>query len=464
MVKKESQIIKTILKYHYFLWMTLVVLNTGCSLKNSEKQPNFIIIFTDDQGYADIGVYGAQDFKTPHLDKMAEEGLKFTNFYVPASVCTPSRAGLLTGSYPKRIGLHKNVLFPFSTTGLNPNEIIIPEILKPLGYITACIGKWHLGHQQKFMPNNQGFDYFYGVPYSNDMDGYAYTNPSFKSPPLPIYKNTKKVAEGTAQDSLTIKWTNAAVSFIKENKNKPFFMYLAHNMPHVPWHVSKKFKGSSKKGLYGDVIQELDWSVGEILKTLKETGLDDNTMVIYTSDNGPSIHKKNGGSALPLRGGKASTWEGGLRVPCIIRWPKKIPANKEVSQLITAMDFLPTIATIAKADKTLLKNKIDGYDISNLLFSKDLKTLSSPYDAFYYYGRNGDLEAVRRGDWKFHKMKYNPTEKYYDTIKALYNLKNDIGEQHNLIGKHPKIAHELLVKMYLFDKEITEQSRPIGQL
>ncbi|ALJ04462.1 hypothetical protein APS56_04595 [Pseudalgibacter alginicilyticus] len=450
-----------------FLIFTSLLGVVSCSFKSkkdkvnkiNEEKTNFIVIFVDDLGYGDIGCFGAKGFKTPNIDQMAKEGARFTDFYVPASVCTPSRAGLLTGSYPKRVGLHKEVLYPYSTSGLNPNEIIIPEVLKPAGYTTGCIGKWHLGHQEKFMPNNQGFDYFYGVPYSNDMDGHVYVNIPFTSPPLPIYKNKVKVAEGINQDSLTIRWTKAATSFIKENKKQPFFLYLAHNMPHRPWHVSKRYKGSSEKGLYGDVIQELDWSVGEILKTLKETNLDENTLVIFTSDNGPVETLKNGGSAEPLRGGKISTWEGGLRVPCIMRWPGKIKPNKEINQITSVMDFLPTFASIAQV-KVPISHKIDGYNISNILL-EDKKTVS-PYNAFYFYGRNGDLEGIREGNWKFYIKKYNMRKKTYTNHMNLYNLKNDVGEKQNIADMHPEIVEKLHQKMLKFDKQLSIEARPIG--
>jgi len=241
----------------------------SCSRSSKMEKPNFIIIFTDDQGYGDLGCYGAKGFQTPNLDRMAEQGVRFTNFYVPATVCTPSRAALLTGCYPKRVGLHEAVLYPYSEHGLNPNEITIPKQLKPLGYKSACIGKWHLGHQQKFMSNNQGFDYFYGVPYSNDMDRHFYKHLQFQSPPLPLYENEKLIEEGPDQKYLTKRYTEATIKFIQENKDRPFFLYLAHSMPHLPWHVSEKFKGSSQLGLYGDVIQEIDWSVEKILKNLE---------------------------------------------------------------------------------------------------------------------------------------------------------------------------------------------------
>ncbi|MEX0275842.1 MAG: sulfatase [Flavobacteriaceae bacterium] len=431
------------------------------SKSEGPQRPNFIIIFTDDQGYGDVGVYGAAGFKTPHIDALAREGAMFTDFYMPASVCTPSRAGLLTGAYPKRVGLHEAVLFPFSKTGLNPNEVVLPELLSPLGYTTGCIGKWHLGHFPEFMPTNQGFDFFHGVPYSNDMDGYLYKEPPFQSPPLPIYKGETMVAQGTDQDSLTIRWTNAAKQFITKNKDAPFFLYLAHNMPHLPWHVSGKFKNSSERGIYGDVIQEIDWSVGQIMAVLEENDLDDNTVLIFTSDNGPVTHLENGGSAGPLRGAKATTWEGGMRVPCIVRWPKRIKPGTTISEIATAMDFYPTIASLAGIED-MGGHTIDGHDMSALLFGSE--GARSGYDAFYYYGRNGDLEAIREGDWKLHRTKYDFRTRTYDDSLRLFNLKRDMAESTNVAESYPEIVKRLSLKMTEFDKKITSEARAVGKL
>jgi len=430
----------------------------GCKQQEA-KQPNIIVIFTDDQGYADLGCFGAEGFETPNIDGLAKEGIRFTDFYVPANICTPSRAGLLTGSYPKRVGLHRGVIAPFDSTGLNPEEVIIPELLKPLGYHTACIGKWHLGHLPEFMPNNQGFDYFNGVPYSNDMDRYYYKHNDFQSPALPVYENEEMIAEGTNQDSLTFRWTNEAVKYIQTHKEQPFFLYLAHNMPHAPWHASDHFKGSSEKGLYGDVIQEIDWSVGELVKALKADDLYENTIIVFTSDNGPATHKPNGGSATPLRGSKATTWEGGHRVPCIISWPKHFPKGKTCHQLSTVMDLLPTFVHLA-GGQLPDDLEIDGYDMSELLFKPGEAV--TPYKAFYYFARNGELEAVREGDWKLHVAKKGWDKKQGEFPVTLYNLKEDIGETNNVAEKFPEVVKRLKKLMEEKDKSLTGQMRPCG--
>ncbi len=431
--------------------------NTAIS---SVQNPNFIIIFTDDQGYGDVGCYGAKGFSTPNLDRMASEGLKFSDFYVAATVCTPSRAGLLTGCYPKRIGLHEAVLFPYSTTGLHSNEVTIPEILKPQGYASACIGKWHLGHQNKFLPLNHGFDEFFGVPYSNDMDGHYYKFLDFQSPPLPLYKNEEQIEAGPDQRFLTRRYTEQAVNFIKSHKNNPFFLYLAHSMPHLPLHVSDEFKGISDLGLYGDVLEELDWSMGQVLQALKDERLEENTFVIFTSDNGPVV-RPNAGSAGPLRGGKASTWEGGQRVPCIMRWPKQIPADSTCREVVSTMDFLPTFAAITG---TSLPDErpIDGQNILELLQKPD--STSSPHETFFYYARSGGVEAVRSGKWKLHFTKTKGWDKKQGNFPvSLYNLEVDIGERDNLADSHPEIVDRLSQKMMTFDAELNQHARPVGK-
>lgn len=439
----------------------LALYGTSCTQDDTAEKPNFIIIFTDDQGYGDMGVYGAKGFTTPNLDAMAKKGVRFTDFYVPATVCTPSRAGLLTGCYPKRVGLHKAVLFPFSDQGLNPAEITLPEMLEPRGYRSACIGKWHLGHHKIFMPGKQGFDYFYGVPYSNDMDNYRYRNPPFQSPPLPLYENERLIESGPDQNYLTRRYTDKAVAFIRKNKDRPFFLYLAHNMPHLPLHVSEKFRGSSVRGLYGDVIQEIDWGVGKILRTLNELKLEQKTLVIFTSDNGPVL-RKNAGTAGPLRGGKATTWEGGPRVPCIVSWPGRIPENKICRELATTMDFFPTFASLSGAHLPD-DRKIDGHDISKLLFQPE--HAKTPYDAFYYYGRDGNPEAIREGDWKLHIAKNRGWDKKQGPFPiSLYNLKQDIGETKNSANRHPELVKRLQTKLNRFDAQLSREARPVGHM
>ena len=426
-----------------------------------KKRPNVVIIFTDDQGYADASCYGAKGFKTPNIDKLAADGIKFTDFYVAASVCTPSRAALLTASYPKRVGLHRRVLFAHSKTGLNPSELTIAKFLKPLGYKTACIGKWHLGHYPKFMPNNNGFDYFYGLPYSNDMNPEYLNRPNF--PKLPLYENGKVLEYQPSQALLTRNYTTKAVKFINENKDKPFLLYLPHSMPHMPWAASDKFRKSSKRGLYGDVIQEIDWSVGQVLKALKKNGLDENTLVIFTSDNGPIPWMPNGGQATPLRGFKGTSWEGGQREIGIARWKGTVPAGKVASQLVTAMDVLPTLAAIT--GKSLPKNiVIDGKNILPIL--KDPDNAKSPYEAFFYYSRLGEIEAVRKGKWKLHIAKERMGKKERKTQKfpALYDLSKDIGERNNLADKHPGLVKKLTKLIKDFDADLTKNARPVGTL
>lgn len=442
-------------KYNFTLFLLVILiannLLSGCKPEPGieNKKPNIIIFFTDDQGYADVGCYGAEGFETPHLDKLATEGIRFTDFYVAATVCTPSRAGLLTGRYPKRANLHEAVIFPYSEHGLSPDEFTMAEMLKNAGYATACIGKWHLGHKEEYMPNNHGFDYFFGVPYSNDMDGYYYKHNDFQSPPLPLYRNKEIIEEGPDQRYLTRMYTEEAVRFIQQEKENPFFLYLPHNMPHTPLHVSEIFEGKSDLGIYGDVIMELDWSVGEIVKSLKQEGIYENTLFIFTSDNGPQV-----GSALPLRGKKATTWEGGQRVPAIMVWPGKIPMNSKSSAMVTTMDLMPTLAAITRADIPS-EISMDGADISGLLFSPE--TVKLPERPFYYYARNGKPEAVRLGKWKLHISKsigWNSKEEF---PVSLYNLELDISETENIAEMHPEIVEKLRSMILEFDRSITEE-------
>ncbi len=427
------------------LFFLLLIFIASCT----PDKPNIIIFFTDDQGYADVGCFGAEGFETPNFDRLASDGIKFTNFYVPATVCTPSRAGLLTGRYPIRCGLHVAVLFPYSENGLSPDEFTMAEMLKDSGYKTICIGKWHLGHKERFMPNNQGFDEFFGVPYSNDMDNYYYKNIDFQSPPLPLYRNRELVESGPDQNYLTKIYTEEAIRQIRDRGDRPFFIYLAHNMPHLPLHASPAFKGKSQKGLSGDVIMELDWSAGEIVKTLKEEGIYENTIFIFASDNGPRV-----GSAKPLRGKKAETWDGGQRVPGIITWPGKIPAGIVSDQFVCTMDLFPTLAKLSgsKIPDNLM---MDGVDISD--FIKNPETTEIPDRPFYFYARNGKPEAVRLGKWKLHIEKtigWNLIDSGEFPV-SLYNLETDIGEQNNLAGEHPEIVEKLKKMIEEFNEKMT---------
>jgi arylsulfatase A-like enzyme len=386
-------------------------------------KPNFVVIFTDDQGYADVGCFGAEGFETPNIDRMAAEGAKFTSFYSAAPVCTPARAALLTGCYPMRVSMPR-VLFPRDKIGLNPDEITIADILKARGYATCCIGKWHLGHLPDFLPTRQGFDYYFGIPYSNDMK------------PVVIVENEETIETKPDQSQLTRRYTEKAVEFITSHKDRPFFVYLPHTMPHVPLYASDAFTGKSKQGLYGDVIMELDWSVGEILRTVKQLGIDEKTLVIFTSDNGPWLSKgEHGGSAIPLRDGKFATYEGGMREPCVMRWPGKIPAGMVCSEMATTMDFLPTLAGLAGA-KAPADRIIDGKDIWALMTDPKANT---PYEEFFYYFE-GQLGAVRSGKWKLvveHKIHNRVIP------AALYNLQDDIAEQQDVSAQHPEIVRRL---------------------
>jgi len=419
----------------------------------TKTPPNVIIIYVDDMGYGDLSSFGNPTIYTPQLDKMAAEGMKLTQFYVAAPVCTPSRAALMTGSYPKRVGLEKGVLFPKSVTGLNPKEETIADVLKEKGYTTACIGKWHLGHQEKFLPHNNGFDEFYGIPFSNDMSkkeqGYLGNN---KYPwSLPLLSQSDTLELDPDQHTLTKRLTERAVKFIKKNKKKPFFLYLAHPMPHIPIYASGKFQNTSVRGPYGDTIEEIDWSVGQILETLKKQGIDENTMVVFTSDNGPwKVYKTEGGSAGPLRGAKGTTWEGGQRVPCIVRWPGKVPAATMQRQVITNMDLLPTIAVICEAKTP--KEKIDGRDVSSALFKADQKVEETP---FLYYSKMGKLEGIRDGKFKLLAL---------EDGTYLFDLENDISEEYNLAREMPEKVVLLKEKMENLDKALTSEVRTVGSL
>ncbi|UCE08844.1 MAG: sulfatase-like hydrolase/transferase [bacterium] len=434
---------------------------TMVNRSNKEKlSPNIVIIFIDDQGYADVGCFGAKGFETPNLDRMADEGMKFTNFHVSQAVCSASRASLLTGCYAERVGI-QGALMPWSTVGLNPEEETIAEILKKRGYATGIFGKWHLGHHEEFLPLQRGFDEYLGLPYSNDMwpvgfDGKPVTEGrKVYYPPLPLIENNEKIDEiRTLEDQakLTTLYTERAANFIEKNKDRPFFLYVPHTMVHVPLGVSEKFRGKSEQGMYGDVMMEIDWSVGEILKTLNKHGLDENTLVIYTSDNGPWLNFGNhAGSADPLREGKGTMWEGGCRVPCIMRWNGQIPAGSASDKMAATIDLLPTIAYITGA--SMPQKTIDGVNISSILKGDQA---ANPRDHFFYY-YGGELRAVSHGKWKLyfpHKSRsYEGVEPGNDGFPGpyatlavgleLYDLENDISETNNVIDEHPEVVSQL---------------------
>ncbi len=434
--------------------------------------PNFIIIFTDDQGYEDIGCFGSPKIKTPHLDKMATEGRKFTSFYSANSVCSPSRAALMTGSYPTRVSV-PGVLFPRHEIGLNPDEVTIAEVLKGKGYATACIGKWHIGHKPKFLPTRQGFDSYFGIPYSNDMtidpealladninlrNGFTADRIKKEKPKknlVPLMRNEEVIEYPCDQTTLAKRYTEEAVKFISENKDSPFFLYLPHTMPHIPLFASEQFKGKSKRGLYGDTIEEIDWSVGQILKSIKEKGIDQKTLVIYTSDNGPwKLDRGRGGSAYPLRGYKFQTYEGGMRVPCIMRWPGKVPEGTSCDEVAASIDLMPTIANLAGA-KLLKDRKIDGKDIWPLMSGTEGAV--SPHDMYYYYKGNR-LESARQGKWKIRR-----SGKKSQSVE-LYDLDSDISETKNLAKENEALVKDMIKKMNLFDEDLKKSQRPVGKL
>lgn len=427
---------------------------TGEGSKNDKASlPNIIIIFGDDLGYGDLGCYGNPTLRTPNLDRMAAEGAKFTQFYVAAPVCTPSRAALLTGCYPKRVGLHEHVLFPHSKKGINPDELTLAEMLKEKGYTTACVGKWHLGHQEKFLPLQHGFDHYFGLPFSNDMSKKEQAkrgNDKYKYE-LPVIRGNDTIELDPDQSQLTKRLTEDALRFIRENKNKQFFLYFPHPMPHIPIYASEDFQGKSRRGLYGDVIEEIDWSVGEILRVLKENKMDTRTLVIFTSDNGPWLQfKTHGGSAGPLRDGKGTTFEGGMREPCIMWWPEHIPLGRICTEITSTVDILPAIAHLV--DYELPKGlKIDGEDIHDLLEDPELKKFDNR--EFYYYSQMGEIEAIRQGPWKLFKK---------GEVIELYNIEEDISEKYNLAPEHRDLVKELMHQLETFDEELTRSARPAG--
>jgi len=418
---------------------------------SSVGEPNVIVIFCDDVGYADVGVFGAKGYKTPNIDRMAAEGVKFTDFYAAAPSCTPSRAALMTGCYPQRVSL-PNVIGPSAKIGISDDEKTIAEVLKPLGYAAACYGKWHLGHHPKFLPMRHGFDDYFGLPYSNDMWPNHPTNKSF--PDLPLIEGERVIEYNPDQTQLTTWYTERAVRFIEKNKDRPFFLYVPHSMAHVPLFVSDKFKGKSERGLYGDVMMEIDWSVGQILSTLKRLGIDKKTLVIFSSDNGPWLsYGDHAGSAKPLREGKGTTFDGGQRESTIMRWPGRIPAGTVCNEPASTMDILPTIAKLTGAQ--LPAHTIDGKNIWPLMSGE--RGAKSPHEAFFYY-RGYALEAVRSGKWKLHlphsyrslggrKGGTGGQPVKYEQAKiglALFDLEKDIGEQDDVSAQYPDVVKRLL--------------------
>jgi len=420
----------------YRLSLTILIVTLACShLLAAERPPNFVVIFADDLGYGDLACYGHPTIRTPHLDRMAAEGMLFTDFYAAASVCTPSRAALLTGRLPIRSGMCSDkgrVLFPDSAGGLPQSEITIAEALKTKGYATICIGKWHLGHLPQYLPTNHGFDSYFGIPYSNDMK------------PTVLMRDQKIIENPAEQATLTPRYTDEAIRFIAKNNNKPFFVYLPHTFPHTPLFASQQFKGRSLRGLYGDVIEELDMSTGKILEALKQLGIAEQTLVIFTSDNGPWLTQKlDGGSAGLLRDGKRTTFEGGMRVPAIAWWPGKIKPNTTTHALTSTMDIFTTCLTLAGAELPA-DRIIDGKDLTPVLLGTgpcQRKTL------FYYRGEQ--LMAVRKGPWKAHLITQGGLTRDSDpAVKhdppVLHNLHRDPSEQYNVAKENPDVIADIL--------------------
>tara|TARA_R110000868_G_scaffold1647_3_gene13275 strand:- start:3711 stop:5138 length:1428 start_codon:yes stop_codon:yes gene_type:complete len=443
--------------------LTLVLLTLflfSCAEKPKETKPevppNVILIFTDDQGYQDVGVFGSPNIETPNLDQMAKEGIKLSSFYSAQPICSASRAGILTGCYPNRIGIH-NALGPGSPTGINSSEMTLAEMLKRIGYTTAIFGKWHLGDRPQFLPTRHGFDEFFGIPYSNDMWPYhPQQGTVFNFGPLPLYENETVLDTLKDQSQLTTQITERSVDFINRNKNNPFFLYVPHPQPHVPLFVSDKFKGKSKRGLYGDVIMEIDWSVGEILTALKNNGLEDNTVVIFTSDNGPWLSYGNhAGSALPFREGKGTAWEGAQREPFIMRYPNKISPGKTIDVPVMAIDILPTIAEITGA--RLPNLTIDGKSAWSVFTGESEE---SPQEAYFFYYRVNELMGVRYGKWKMYfPHTYRTMDGQepgkdglpgeYKMIEMeeieLYDVTQDISETNNVAADYPEIVDKIKV-------------------
>jgi arylsulfatase A-like enzyme len=468
----------------------LATFGLSCKKKAAAEKPhpNIVLIFIDDLGYADVGCFGAKGYETPNIDRLAAQGMRFTNFYAAQAVCSASRAALLTGCYPNRVGIF-GAYDHRAEVGISDEEETMAEVLKKAGYATGVFGKWHLGHHRQFLPLQHGFDEYLGLPYSNDMwpmgyDGKPLPEGHWKNhhPILPLIEGNEKVAEIRTlddQDTLTTRYTGRAVRFIDKNKDRPFFLYVPHTMVHTPLGVSEKFRGKSRKGKFGDVMMEVDWSVGEILGALKKHGLEKRTLVLFTSDNGPWLNfGEHAGSSGPLREGKGTSFEGGVRVPCIVRWPGHIPVNTVCDRTAATMDLLPTFAAISGAP--LPDHKIDGVNILPLLLGE---VGANPRDhLFYYYGRQ--LQAVRQDRWKLHfPHEYRSYEGVEpgknglpgpynkgETGLELYDLDNGIGEKHDLAEKYPDVVERLKVlgeqvRKELGDGELEgEGVRPVGRI
>ena len=445
---------------YYILIVSFIFCFSCKQEKNTKDLPNIIFILADDLGFGDLGCYGNEVHKTPNLDRLASTGIQFTDFYAAASVCTPTRAAFLTGSYPRRVSLHRDsknhcVLIPGANKGLNPDELTIAEILKSKGYATGCFGKWHLGDQQVFLPNNHGFDTYFGVPYSNDMN-----SKERGDPPLPIVHNNRVILAPVDQKYLTKMCTDRAIEFIKDHSETPFFTYIPYNMPHNPIYASPDFEGRSSNGIYGDAVEEIDFSIGRIVSLLDSLNIYENTLFVFTSDNGAA--RQFGGSNKPLSGWKGSNFEGGFRVPCIIKWDKLFNRGSNNNTFTTIMDFLPTFAEIVDYDLDTSR-KIDGKSIYKLLTEGEDPDLSDR--AFYYYYRD-QLQAVRKGNWKLFLPLDVKQTRWNEILNEgpgqmakLVNLESDLQEQHNLSLEYPGKLQELteladMIRLDLGDNDL----------
>lgn len=430
------------------------------------QKPNVILINCDDLGYGDLACYGSPVNKTPTLDRMAAEGVRFTDYHVMSPVCSASRAALLTGCHPERIGF-PGVLFPGQDIGLNPDEITLADVLKSQGYRTKIVGKWHCGDQPAFLPTNHGFDEYYGLPYSNDMGVQGRPEKLADLVPLPLLRNDEVIQQQPDQRGLTERYTEECVRFIRDNREGPFFLYLAHMYVHVPLFVPQRFLRQSANGGYGGAVECIDWVAEVLFHELRTLGLDENTLVVFTSDNG-SRARGEGGSNAPLRGLKGTTWEGGQRVPCIVRWPGKVPAGRVCDELVTSMDFLPTLAALAGTTEPRDRT-IDGRDIRPLLFDED--GARSPHEVFYYYAQ-GNLAAVRKGRWKLHFIEGTAFGRDTEPKPQLYDLDADLGEQNNVYDDHPDVVSELEAAAEAGRKELGDAlhgiegagCRPVGRV
>lgn len=461
-----------------FVRVPVLLLATALWASAAEK-PNFILIFADDLGYGDLGVYGSSKIRTPNLDRMAAEGLRFTDFYTTAPFCSPSRASLLTGRYPVRAGV-PYVLFPTETTGLPQEEITLGEILRDHGYATAAIGKWHLGWPKPFRAHRHGFDLFFGLPYSNDMGQWT-PDSSLRAQhafwKLPLLENDRILEAPAQQSTLTRRYTERAIEFIKANRDQPFLLYFPHTFPHKPFYASERFEGRSPHGLYADTVEEVDWSVGQILGSLRDLGIEEKTMVVFTSDNGParghrsSPRSSGGGSAGPLRGGKGNTYEGGMRVPGIFRWSGRIQPSTVTSQPASILDILPTLAELAGAP-TPSNRVLDGRSIVELLDGASDRNDERPF--FYYFGVQ--LQAVRLGRWKLFLRQtelppyssslwymHNPElfERHHRLLPepALYDLEADLGETTDVSDARPEVVSRLSKLALDFDARMQRERR-----